>query len=125
MPTSATTYPKPDGSTGTELTIDRAQYSNVFLDNKLPKFEADAFAAEQRPLSPDSVTGTSGTPAWKTVPSWYMVATRDHAISPELERFMAARAHTVQVSGPHLIMFTNPGPVTSLIEQAASATTGG
>jgi hypothetical protein len=55
-----------------------------------------------------------------------VVATRDHAICPNLERFMAAQAHahTVQVSGPHLIMFTNPGPVTSLIEQAATATTG-
>jgi pimeloyl-ACP methyl ester carboxylesterase len=126
LPTEATTYPGPDGSTGTELTIDPAQYSSFFLDNELPKYEADAFAAEQRPVSLDSVTETSGTPAWKTIPSWYMVANDDHAIAPALERFMAARAHahTVSVNGPHLIMFTNPGPVTSLIEQAATATVG-
>jgi pimeloyl-ACP methyl ester carboxylesterase len=125
VPVESTTFPEP-GGTGTELTIDPAKYSDVFLDNELPAAEAGAFAAEQRPLSLDAVTETSGTPAWQTIPSWYMVATRDHAISPNLERFMAARAHahTVQVSGPHLIMVTNPGPVTSLIEQAATATTG-
>jgi pimeloyl-ACP methyl ester carboxylesterase len=126
VPTIATTYPEPGGGTGTELTINPAKYSYTFLDNELPAYEAQAMAAEQRPLSLDAITETSGTPAWRTIPSWYMVATRDHAICPNLERFMAAQAHahTVQVSGPHLIMVTNPGPVTSLIEQAADATTG-
>lgn len=126
LPTIATTYPKPDGTQGTELTIDPAQYSNTFLDNELPRFKAQTFAAEQRPLSLDSVLETSGVPAWKTIPSWYMVAKSDHAIAPDLERFMAKRAHahTVEVDGPHLIMYTNPKPVTSLIEQAAHATTG-
>ena len=126
VPTIATTYPQPGGGTGTELTINPAKYSYTFLDNELPKYQAQAMAAEQRPLSLAAVTEKSGTPAWKTIPSWYMVATRDHAICPNLERFMAAqaRAHTVQVSGPHLIMVTNPGPVTSLIEEAAKATTG-
>ncbi|MGW0998764.1 alpha/beta fold hydrolase [Streptomyces sp. NPDC002523] len=124
VPALPTTFPKSDGSSGTELTIDPAQYSNVFLDDELPARQAQAFAAEQRPLSLDSVTETSGTPAWKTVPSWYMVAKQDHAIAPDLERFMAARAHahTVEVNGPHLIMFTDPGPTTRLIEQAAKAT---
>jgi pimeloyl-ACP methyl ester carboxylesterase len=127
VPTIATAYPEPGGGTGTELTINPAKYSYTFLDNELPQYEAKAMAAEQRPLSLAAVTEKSGTPAWKNIPSWYMVATRDHAICPNLERFMAAQAHahTVQVSGPHLIMVTNPGPVTSLIEQAATATTGG
>jgi pimeloyl-ACP methyl ester carboxylesterase len=126
VPTIATTYPEPGGGTGTELTINPAKYSYTFLDNELPNYEAEAMAAEQRPLALAAVTEKSGTPAWQTIPSWYMVATRDHAICPSLERFMAARAHahTVQVSGPHLIMVTNPDPVTSLIEQAADATTG-
>jgi pimeloyl-ACP methyl ester carboxylesterase len=126
VPTIVTTYPEPGGGTGKELTIDPAKYSYTFLDNELPAYQAEAMAAEQRPLSLAAVTETSGTPAWQTIPSWYMVATRDHAICPNLERFMAAQAHahTVQVSGPHLIMLTNPGPVTSLIEQAADATTG-
>ncbi|HEX6453755.1 MAG TPA: alpha/beta hydrolase [Trebonia sp.] len=126
LPTEQTTYPEPDGTTGTELTINPTQYSNAFLDNELPQYEADAFAAEQRPFSTDAAMQASGTPAWKTIPSWYAVATGDHAIAPALERFMAARmhAHTVEINGPHLLMFTNPGPVTSLIEQAAIATAG-
>ncbi|MFY4718784.1 alpha/beta fold hydrolase [Streptomyces sp. LaBMicrA B280] len=124
VPAQPSTYPKPDGGTGTELTIDPAKYGDVFLDNELPASEAQALAAEQRPLSLDSVNERSGTPAWASVPSWYMVAKQDHAIAPDLERFMAARAHahTVEVNGPHLIMFTNPRPVTALIERTATAT---
>jgi hypothetical protein len=113
------------GGTDTELTINTADYPSVLLDNELPAYEENALAAEQRPLSVDAATETSGTPAWGTIPSWYMIANQDHAISPNLERFMAARAHahTVDVNGPHLIMLTDPGAVTSLIEQAATATT--
>ena len=126
LPTEASTFPEPDGTTGTELTIDPAAYPSVFTDNELPVAEEDALAAEQRPLSLDAVTETSGTPAWATIPSWYMVALDDRAIAPALEEFFAARmhAHTVEVAGPHLLMLTNPGAVTHLIEEAATATTG-
>jgi pimeloyl-ACP methyl ester carboxylesterase len=125
VPVIPTTYPQPGGG-GRELTIDPAKYSSVFLDNELPRYEAQAMAVEQRPLALAAVMEKSGTPAWKTIPSWYMVATHDRAICPNLERSMAAHAHahTVQVAGPHLIMVTNPGRVTRLIEQAAEATTG-
>jgi pimeloyl-ACP methyl ester carboxylesterase len=126
LPTVATTYPVQGGGTDAELTINTADYPSGLLDNELPAYEENALAAEQRPLSVDAATETSGTPAWETIPSWYMIASQDHAISPNLERFMAARAHarTVDVNGPHLIMLTAPGAVTSLIEQAATATTG-
>ncbi|MFJ6985545.1 MULTISPECIES: lipase family alpha/beta hydrolase [unclassified Streptomyces] len=124
VPALPTTYPKQDGTQGTELTIDPGKYRRVFLNNEVNRVTADALAAEQRPLSVESASETSGTPAWKTVKSYYMVAKQDYAISPDLERFMAARAHatTVQVDGPHLIMYTNPGPVTHLIEEAAHDT---
>jgi pimeloyl-ACP methyl ester carboxylesterase len=126
LPFISTTYPEQGGSGGTDLTINPADYPSVFLDNKLPAYEEDALAAEQRPLSTNALTEASGTPAWQTIPSWYMVADQDRAIAPNLERFMAARmhAHTVDVNGPHLLMLTNPGAVTRLIEQAATATTG-
>jgi pimeloyl-ACP methyl ester carboxylesterase len=121
-----TSYPELGGGTGHELTINPADYPREFLDNELPAYEEDALAAEQRPLSTNALTEASGTPAWQTIPSWYMVADHDRAIAPNLERFMAARmhAHTVDVNGPHLIMLTDPGAVTSLIEEAATATTG-
>ena len=119
-------YPLLGGGTAEQFTINPADYRKEFTDNELPANEAAALAAEQRPLSLNALSQDSGTPAWKTIPSWYMVADRDRAIAPNLERFMAARmhAHTVDVNGPHLLMLTNPGAVTSLIEQAATATTG-
>jgi pimeloyl-ACP methyl ester carboxylesterase len=126
LPVTAAAYPEQGGGTGTDLTINPADYPSVFLDNELPAYEEDALAAEQRPLSLNALTEASSTPGWETIPSWYMVANQDHAIAPNLERFMAARmhAHTVDVNGPHLIMLTDPGAVASLIEEAATATTG-
>ena len=119
-------YPVLGGGTAEELTINPADYPREFTDNELPAYEEDALAAEQRPLSLNALTEASSTPAWQTIPSWYMVANQDRAIAPNLERFMAARmhAHTVDVNGPHLLMLTDPGAVTSLIEQAATTTTG-
>ena len=62
VPTIATTYPEPGGGTGTEVTIDPAKYNYTFLDNELPAYEAEAMAAEQRPLSTDAVTRGVGHP---------------------------------------------------------------
>jgi pimeloyl-ACP methyl ester carboxylesterase len=126
LPLISTPYTEQNGSATDELTINPAEFPYYFVDNELPAYEADALAAEQRPLSLDALTQVSTTPAWQTIPSWYMVADKDRAIAPNLERFMAARmhAHTVDVDGPHLLMLTNPGAVTSLIEEAATATTG-
>jgi pimeloyl-ACP methyl ester carboxylesterase len=124
LPLVPSAYPNADGSQGTELSIATDEYPNVFLDDRLPKAEEAAMAVEQRPLSLDAVTEKSGVPAWKTIPSWYLVASHDRAISPALERFMAhrAHAHTVTVNAPHLAMVTNPGAVTEVIEQAATKT---
>jgi pimeloyl-ACP methyl ester carboxylesterase len=126
LPLTTTAYPQPGGGPGVDLTIKPAEYPHFFVDNELPAYESDALAAEQRPLSLNALTEASSTPAWQTIPSWYMVANQDRAIAPNLERFMAARmhAHTVDVNGPHLLMLVVPGAVTRLIEQAAMATTG-
>ncbi|HTU08485.1 MAG TPA: alpha/beta hydrolase [Trebonia sp.] len=123
---TSATYPLLGGGTAEQFTINPADYRAEFTDNELPAAEADALAAEQRPLSLNALSQDSGTPAWQTIPSWYMVADGDRAIAPNLERFMAARmhAHTVDVNGPHLLMLTDPGAVTRLIEEAATATTG-
>ncbi|MFJ4654420.1 alpha/beta fold hydrolase [Nocardia sp. NPDC088792] len=124
VPATPSSYPQDGGGMGTELTIDPSKYPDVFLDNELPPAQQQALAVEQRPLSLAAATGVSGVPAWKTLPSWYLVADQDHAISPSLERYMATRAgaHTVDVDGPHLIMQTNPDAVVNLIEQAAVST---
>ena len=72
----------------------------------------------------DPFGGTSGQPAWKSIPSWYLVATRERALAPDLERFMAARAgsHTVEVDSSHAAMVSHPAAVTQLIERADRGT---
>jgi pimeloyl-ACP methyl ester carboxylesterase len=62
-----------------------------------------------------------GTPAWKSRPCWYLVATDDQAIPPEAERQFAKRmdATTVEVSSGHLAMISHPDEVARLIETAA------
>lgn len=125
VPALPTTFPKDGGTEGTELTIDVTKYSSVFLNDQLTDQTAQALAVEQRPLSLDSVLEVSGVPAWKSIPSWYLVAAEDRAIAPSLERFMAERAgaHTVEIDAPHLVMATDPDAVAELIETAASAVT--
>src|SRR5258705_54265 len=60
-------------------------------------------------------------PAWKTVPSWYVLGTQDRAINPELERFMAKRmnAHVTEVPTGHLSYIARPQDVARVIESAS------
>ena len=63
--------------------------------------------------------------AWRTIPSWYAVSTRDHALSPDLERFYAKRmgARTIELDASHVAFISHPQEVARLIEQAAAAPT--
>ena len=58
-----------------------------------------------------------GVPAWKTLPSWYLVAADDQALPPEAERQFAARmgATTVEIPSSHVAMVSHPGEVAQLI----------
>ena len=62
-----------------------------------------------------------GVPAWKAVPSWYLVATNDEAIPPDAERLFATRmgATTVEVPSSHVAMVSHPDEVAQLIKTAA------
>jgi pimeloyl-ACP methyl ester carboxylesterase len=62
-----------------------------------------------------------GPPAWKSMPSWYLVATQDQAIPPDAERMFASRmgATTIEVPSSHVPMVSHPAEVTRLIESAA------
>jgi pimeloyl-ACP methyl ester carboxylesterase len=84
---------------------------------------AAIMATSQRPGDLGTLTEPSGTPAWKTIPSWYMVATNDGAIPAATERFMAKRAGstTVEVKSSHVAMISHPKETTDLILQAASS----
>ena len=83
----------------------------------------DLMQATQRPFSLAAFTEPSGTPAWKTIPSWYLVATDDHAIPPATQQFMASRAGSTvaQVKASHVPMMSRPAQTTALILEAARA----
>ena len=64
-----------------------------------------------------------GIPAWKSLPSWFLVATNDQAIPPDAERSFAKRmgATTVEIASSHVAMVSHPDDVVALIEMAAKA----
>ena len=87
---------------------------------------AKVLYAVQQPLASSAFTDVRGLPAWKSLPSWYLVAEDDEAIPPEAERQFAARmgATTVEIPSSHLAMVSHPQEVAELIETAAAAVGG-
>ena len=79
--------------------------------------------AVQQPLASSAFTDVMGVPAWKSLPSWYLVAQNDEAIPPDAERQFAARmgATTVETPSSHVPMVSRPEEVVDLIEKAAEA----
>src|SRR5690242_11926814 len=77
--------------------------------------------AVQQALASSAFTDVMGPPAWKSLPSWYLVAQNDEAIPPDAERQFAARmgATTVEVPASHVAMVSHPTEVAELIEKAA------
>ena len=104
------------------LWIDRDGFAKAFAADVDP-IEARVMAAVQKPLSMNSFTGRSGPPAWKQIPSWYMVATEDQMIPPQAEEFMAKRmgAEVRKVASSHAAMVSHPKEAADLITQAAEA----
>jgi pimeloyl-ACP methyl ester carboxylesterase len=85
--------------------------------------KARVLYAVQQPISMSAFDDVMGVPAWKSQPSWFLVATNDEAIPPDAERQFAARmgATTVEVPAGHLAMVSHPEAVTELIQAAAKA----
>lgn len=113
--------PFPGASEGdADAYIDPSAFPRLFAQD-LPKAVAKTMAASQRPGAYASLVTPSGPPAWKTIPSWYMVAKQDRIIPPEAERAMAARAGStvVEVNTSHVPMLSKPSAVINLIIQAA------
>jgi pimeloyl-ACP methyl ester carboxylesterase len=115
-------YPLPGGGTGTDLYIKKSAFHDAFAGD-LSLEVTNQMQATQRPFANEAFLAPSGEPAWKTIPSWYMVATEDHAIPPATERFMAQRAHasTVEVDSSHVAMISQPEATTRLILDAADS----
>jgi pimeloyl-ACP methyl ester carboxylesterase len=77
--------------------------------------------AVQQALASSAFTDVMGVPAWRSLPSWYLVATNDEAIPPDAERQFASRmgATTLEVAASHVAMASHPKDVVELIEKAA------
>ena len=102
--------------------IEQAHFSADFAAD-IPPAEAHYMAISQVPISTDSFTHKVTRPAWKTKPTWYMVATADRSINPDQERMMAkrAKAKTVEVNASHVAYMSHPKETAKLIEEAATS----
>jgi len=90
--------------------------------------QAKVMYAVQQPLAMSILGDVMGVPAWKTLPSWYLVAADDQALPPDAERMFATRmgAATTEIPASHVAMVSHPADVAQLIKTAAqtvSATT--
>jgi pimeloyl-ACP methyl ester carboxylesterase len=103
------------------LFLDREKFHASFagdVDDEQAEFMADS----QVPWGVDALGGTISEPAWRSKPSWYLVATEDRMIPPPAQREMSARAGStvVEEAGSHAIYVSKPAAVAELIETAAS-----
>ena len=105
------------------LYIDRTKFREVFAKDVTDE-EASVMAATQKPIAAASFGEAVTAAAWKTIPSWYVVSTQDHAINPDLERFMAKRigAKTTELNASHVGFISQPTEIAKIIAQAAEAT---
>ena len=89
--------------------------------------QANVMYAVQQPAHVSVVGEPMGTPAWKTLPTWYLVAKNDEAIPPDAQRLFAQRmgATTVEIKSSHVPMVSHPEAATDLIVKTAQAVTSG
>jgi pimeloyl-ACP methyl ester carboxylesterase len=109
---------RPDANGFLKLT--KAGVFNDFAQDLTASEKGILFAA-QAPTSGKALGGTVTTPAWKTKPSWYIVAMNDRAIPPNLEMTMAKKikADTITVASSHVAMLAQPDKVAAFIIRAA------
>ena len=113
-------YPVEGGGTAVELSIAPELYQSAFAAD-LPSEVTEVLAVSQRPFAA-IFDDRAQAAAWKTLPSWAIVATADNAIPPDAERHMAARAGalTVEADASHSIALSQPEAVADLIRTAVA-----
>ena len=102
------------------LALDKAKFAASFAGDVSPE-KAEFMANSQVPWGVAALTGQISEPAWKSKPSWYLVATDDGMIPPAAQRSMAVRAKATvsEAKGSHAIYVSQPTAVADLIKQAA------
>jgi len=113
-------FPQLDGTQGTDFYVDPTRFRSLFAPD-VPARTAARMASAQRPLSLAAAQEKVTEPAWKTLPSWYLIGRQDEVISPSAQRFMAKRAHahTIEINSSHVSYISHPAKVTKLILRAA------
>lgn len=108
----------PDGEWASEHTDE--YWAEIGWD--LTAAQRDTFHAGARASENAIFTQPTGVPAWRTLPSWYLVATQDRTLRPEIQRDMAARmgATVTQTPGSHFTPLVRPTEVVALIEEATT-----
>jgi pimeloyl-ACP methyl ester carboxylesterase len=103
------------------LFLDRDKFHGSFAAD-LPAGPGRFLADAQVPWGVDALAGTVNEPAWRSRPSWYLVATDDRMIPPAAQRAMSERAGStvVEVAASHAVYVSQPAPVADLIKQAAA-----
>lgn len=97
------------------ITVERSRLHEVFYGDSDPSL-VESLAARLRPMPLHGTATLTGTPAWKAVPSTYIVCAKDNAISPVTQRFMAARAsEVVEWDTDHSPFLTRPGDLADLL----------
>ncbi|MER5946625.1 alpha/beta hydrolase [Streptomyces sp. NPDC001904] len=114
------TYPAPDGEPAVEVTIAEDAFPAIFAAD-VPVETTAVLAVAQRPLAAAAFEEKASAAAWRTTPSWAVIAGADEAINPEVERFGATRAGAtvVEVDGAsHAIAVSRPKEVAEVIRTA-------
>ncbi|GAA1440275.1 alpha/beta fold hydrolase [Leifsonia poae] len=117
------TFPTGSGAeTAVELYVNPESFHQVFAGD-LPEAQSAVLAASQRPVAASAFDEKSGTPAWKTLPSWAVVATGDTAAGADVILSMAKRANATitELEGSHVIMISQPRAVADVILTALKA----
>jgi pimeloyl-ACP methyl ester carboxylesterase len=102
------------------LYIDRTKFKEAFAAD-VPDNQRSIMNASQKPINSTTFGQAFDAPAWKDIPSWYLLATNDQAINPALQRLFAERMKATirEVNTSHVPFASNPSAVAAIIEEAA------
>jgi pimeloyl-ACP methyl ester carboxylesterase len=105
---------------GVDLYVDPASFRPLFAAD-VPARIVARMASAQRPVTLAAIEEKVTEPAWKRLPSWYLIGRQDEVIHPAAQRFMAkrAKAHTVEINSSHASYVSHPDEVAKLILRAA------
>ncbi|MFF8375838.1 alpha/beta fold hydrolase [Streptomyces sp. NPDC015661] len=109
--------------TGTDVSVQPDEFPSIFaadVDRRL----TEVLAVSQRPLAAQAFADVASAAAWRTKPSWGLVASSDRTLNPDVQRYGYQRAGmtTVEVDSSHLVMLSRPDSVVELIEDATRST---